>query len=220
MRTKLGTLAGEAISDFNFAYVPGALAEREGSDGTTRDSRRGQRERSNRAAGLNTLTGIDVLVRDKFAPLKGLRVALITNHTGPRSRSKSDDRPPQERAGRKLKALFSPEHGIRGVTDEKIGDSVDEKTGLPVYSLYGEHREADRRAVEGPRRARLRHPGRWLSLLYLHLHAGLTLEAAGERKEILCARPCLIRSRVTCEGPVRTGRVVSSPSTLCLCNMV
>ena len=36
-----------------------------------------------------------------------------------------------------LKALFSPEHGIRGAADEHVGDSVDEATGLPIYSLYG-----------------------------------------------------------------------------------
>ena len=37
-------------------------------------------------------------------------------------------------------ALFSPEHGIRGLADEKISDSKDEQTGLPIYSLYGETR--------------------------------------------------------------------------------
>jgi uncharacterized protein YbbC (DUF1343 family) len=41
----------------------------------------------------------------------------------------------------KLVALFSPEHGIRGQLDqEKIVDSTDERTGLPIYSLYGETR--------------------------------------------------------------------------------
>ncbi|MDQ3323947.1 MAG: DUF1343 domain-containing protein [Acidobacteriota bacterium] len=41
----------------------------------------------------------------------------------------------------KLVALFSPEHGIRGELDEEgIKDSIDSKTGLPVYSLYGETR--------------------------------------------------------------------------------
>jgi uncharacterized protein YbbC (DUF1343 family) len=40
-----------------------------------------------------------------------------------------------------LVALFSPEHGIRGELDQEgIKDSVDEKTGLPIYSLYGETR--------------------------------------------------------------------------------
>jgi len=141
LRAKLGTLAAEAVADFNFAYVPGALAESEGSDSSTRDSRRGQRDRGYRAAGLNTLTGIDVLVRDKFAPLKGLRVALITNHTGhDRDRNPTIDLL-KNAPDVQLTALFSPEHGIRGVMDEKIGDSVDEKTGLPVYSLYGEHRK-------------------------------------------------------------------------------
>jgi len=39
-----------------------------------------------------------------------------------------------------LVTLFSPEHGIRGTLDEKIGHSRDERTGLPIYSLYGETR--------------------------------------------------------------------------------
>ncbi|MBS1788059.1 MAG: DUF1343 domain-containing protein [Acidobacteria bacterium] len=88
------------------------------------------------------LNGIDVLERDGFALLKGKRVGLITNHTG------------QDREGNptidvlfkapdvKLVALFSPEHGIRGALDqEKITNSTDEKTGLPVFSLYGETRK-------------------------------------------------------------------------------
>ena len=41
----------------------------------------------------------------------------------------------------KLIALFSPEHGIRGAVDENVGDTKDEKTGLPVYSLYGPRRK-------------------------------------------------------------------------------
>jgi uncharacterized protein YbbC (DUF1343 family) len=42
--------------------------------------------------------------------------------------------------GVKLVALFSPEHGIRGLADEKVSDAKDEATGLPIYSLYGETR--------------------------------------------------------------------------------
>jgi uncharacterized protein YbbC (DUF1343 family) len=48
-----------------------------------------------------------------------------------------------------LKALFSPEHGIRGTADEKVGDGVDEKTGLPVFSLYGETRKPTPEMLEG-----------------------------------------------------------------------
>jgi uncharacterized protein YbbC (DUF1343 family) len=62
----------------------------------------------------------------------------VTNHTG-----QDHERNPtidllKNAPGVELKALFSPEHGIRGLMDEHVGDSVDEKTGLPVYSLYGE----------------------------------------------------------------------------------
>ncbi len=83
------------------------------------------------------LNGIDVLVREDFARLRGLRLGLITNHSG------------RDRQGRptidllhaakdvKLVSLFSPEHGIRGAADDKVDDTVDEKTKLPVYSLYG-----------------------------------------------------------------------------------
>jgi uncharacterized protein YbbC (DUF1343 family)/CubicO group peptidase (beta-lactamase class C family) len=86
------------------------------------------------------LTGIDVLERDGFKQLNGMRVGLITNHTG------------RNRAGRptidvlhkapnvKLVALFSPEHGIRGLADEKVSNLKDDQTGLPIYSLYGETR--------------------------------------------------------------------------------
>jgi uncharacterized protein YbbC (DUF1343 family) len=38
----------------------------------------------------------------------------------------------------KLVALFSPEHGIRGTAEARVTSGKDEKTGLPVHSLYGE----------------------------------------------------------------------------------
>jgi len=86
------------------------------------------------------LTGIDVLERDNFKQLAGLRVGLVTNHTG-RDR---DGRPTidilNKAPGVKLVALFAPEHGIRGVADDKVSDARDDATGLPIYSLYGETR--------------------------------------------------------------------------------
>jgi uncharacterized protein YbbC (DUF1343 family)/CubicO group peptidase (beta-lactamase class C family) len=86
------------------------------------------------------LNGIDVLARDGFKELQGLRVGLITNHTGRDRAGRPTIDLLREAPGVKLTALFSPEHGIRGQSDEKINDSKDEKTGLPVYSLYGETR--------------------------------------------------------------------------------
>jgi uncharacterized protein YbbC (DUF1343 family)/CubicO group peptidase (beta-lactamase class C family) len=88
------------------------------------------------------LNGIDVLVRDKFAQLKGKRIGLITNHTGRDRDGNSTIDLLFKAPDVKLVALFSPEHGIRGGLDqEKIANSTDEKTGLPVYSLYGETRK-------------------------------------------------------------------------------
>ena len=138
LRHKLGTLAAEAISDFNFVAVPGSLSPRDPSMDSTRASGASGRNEPPTARVLN---GIDVLAKQKFAPLKGLRVGLITNHTGQdRDRNATIDllkaAPDVE-----LKVLFSPEHGIRGALDEKVGDSKDEKTGLPVMSLYGEVRK-------------------------------------------------------------------------------
>ncbi|MFC5456349.1 exo-beta-N-acetylmuramidase NamZ domain-containing protein [Prosthecobacter fluviatilis] len=87
------------------------------------------------------LNGIDVLTRRKFADLKGLRIGLITNQTGIDARRHSTIDLLAKAPEVKLKKLFSPEHGIRGELDqEKISNSTDKKTGLPVLSLYGTQR--------------------------------------------------------------------------------
>ncbi|MGB8508150.1 MAG: exo-beta-N-acetylmuramidase NamZ domain-containing protein, partial [Pyrinomonadaceae bacterium] len=91
-------------------------------------------------AAAEVLTGIDVLERDHFKPLQNMRIGLITNHTGRDRRGTQTIDVLREAPGVKLVALFSPEHGIRGMSDENVSDAVDEKTGLPVYSLYGESR--------------------------------------------------------------------------------
>jgi uncharacterized protein YbbC (DUF1343 family) len=84
-------------------------------------------------------TGVDVLEAEKFAPLGGKRVGLITNHTGVDFQGKSTIELLARAPGVKLVALFSPEHGIAGHADENVASSKDPSTGLPVYSLYGEH---------------------------------------------------------------------------------
>lgn len=86
------------------------------------------------------LTGIDVLARDGFKQLAGMRVGLITNQTGRDRSGRSTIDVLYKAPNVKLVALFSPEHGIRGAADEKVSDSKDEQTGLPIYSLYGETR--------------------------------------------------------------------------------
>ncbi len=96
-----------------------------------------------------SLNGIDVLIKENFAALKGRRVGLITNHTGRDCDGNSTIDILFKAPDVKLVALFSPEHGIRGVMDEKVTDSVDEKTKLPIYSLYGETRKPTPQMLQG-----------------------------------------------------------------------
>ncbi len=86
------------------------------------------------------LTGIDVLARERFKQLAGMRVGLVTNQTVRDRAGHSTIDILYKAPNVKLVALFSPEHGIRGTADEKVSDSKDEQTGLPIYSLYGETR--------------------------------------------------------------------------------
>lgn len=125
----IGTLAAEAVTDFDFNFVPGELAPYPHHHETAPDKPG--------AALPRVLNGIDVLVNENFAPLKGLRIGLITNPTG-----KDWHRYPtidllRNAPGVRLKMLFGPEHGFYGNHDEPVDDAVDEHTGLPIYSLYG-----------------------------------------------------------------------------------
>jgi uncharacterized protein YbbC (DUF1343 family)/CubicO group peptidase (beta-lactamase class C family) len=81
-------------------------------------------------------TGLDVMAERKFLPFQGKRVGLVTNQTGvDRHGNRNIDL--MLAAGVKLVALFSPEHGIEGIEDhENVGNSVDQKTQIRVYSLY------------------------------------------------------------------------------------
>ena len=83
------------------------------------------------------LTGIDVLVRDGFGLLRGSRVGLVTNHTGLTRDGRATIDALHDAPGVSLQALFGPEHGLRGEVDEHVADGRDEKTGLPVWSLFG-----------------------------------------------------------------------------------
>lgn len=92
--------------------------------------------------------GEDVLADQNFAPLRGKRVGVITNHTG---RNSNGDHIIEVLIKHDVKVvkLFSPEHGLYGTKDEKVGDAVDEKTGLPVLSLYGKTRRPTKEMLQG-----------------------------------------------------------------------
>jgi uncharacterized protein YbbC (DUF1343 family) len=95
-------------------------------------------------------TGLDVLEAQKFAPLKGKHVGLITNHTGLDSQEKTTIDRLAHAPGVQLVALFSPEHGLAGKLDVNVvTSSKDPSTGLPVYSLYGENKRPTDEMLEG-----------------------------------------------------------------------
>jgi uncharacterized protein YbbC (DUF1343 family) len=94
--------------------------------------------------------GIDVLEAEKFAPLRGKHVGLITNHTGLDSQGRSTVDLLSHAPGVQLVALFSPEHGLAGRNeDERIASTKDAATGLPIYSLYAETRRPTDSMLQG-----------------------------------------------------------------------
>ncbi len=99
-------------------------------------------ERHVRVRNGHVLTGIDVLEADNFASLKqdkpSMTIGLLTNQTGVDAQGRRTIDVLASAPGIKLTAIFSPEHGIFGTLDvEKVGNSTDSVTGIPVYSLYG-----------------------------------------------------------------------------------
>src|SRR5260370_2951378 len=95
-------------------------------------------KRSGRPARVQT--GLDILEAQKFAPLRGKHIGLITNHTGLDSQGRSTVDVLSHGAGFQLIALFSPEHRLAGRNDEKVSSTKDPSTALPVSSLSGSTR--------------------------------------------------------------------------------
>lgn len=87
--------------------------------------------------------GVEVLLDDQKELLKGKKVGLITNPTGIDSKMNSIVDLLHDDSDIELTALFGPEHGVRGDAQagEYVESYIDEKTGLPVYSLYGQTRK-------------------------------------------------------------------------------
>ena len=95
--------------------------------------------------------GIEVLRENGFAQLKGKRVGLVTNPSGVDRYLKSTIDILFQAPEVNLVALYGPEHGVRGdvYAGEKVDNSVDAATGLPVYSLYGKTRKPTPEMLKG-----------------------------------------------------------------------
>jgi uncharacterized protein YbbC (DUF1343 family)/CubicO group peptidase (beta-lactamase class C family) len=86
------------------------------------------------------LTGLDVLADQKFALLSGHSVGLVTNQTGIDLRGRRAIDLIAAAPGVRLQAIFSPEHGLTGVSNTDVPHSRDIITGRPIWSLYGSTR--------------------------------------------------------------------------------
>jgi uncharacterized protein YbbC (DUF1343 family) len=95
-------------------------------------------------------TGIDVYESMDSEPFAGKRIGLITNQTGMDSKGRRSIDVFAIGKGVKLVALFSPEHGIAGKSEEiNITDGRDQTTQLPIYSLYDETRRPTDEMLKG-----------------------------------------------------------------------
>jgi len=90
-------------------------------------------------------------VAEKFAPLAGMRVGLITNHTGRDAEGRRTIDLLRRAPGVTLKVIFGPEHGLTGAAAEgaRVASGRDPATQLPVYSLYGRTTRPADKMLEG-----------------------------------------------------------------------
>jgi uncharacterized protein YbbC (DUF1343 family) len=107
-----------------------------------------QRARHSRHAG-KVMVGLDVLEAERFAPLRGKHIGVITNHTGLDAQGRTTIDALTHAPGIQVVALFTPEHGLGGTKDENVASTKDPVSGLPVYSLYGETRRPTNETLAG-----------------------------------------------------------------------
>ncbi|MDO6657326.1 DUF1343 domain-containing protein [Anaerobacillus sp. 1_MG-2023] len=95
--------------------------------------------------------GVEVLLEDQKELIEGKSVGLITNPTGVDQELNSIVDLLHNDSDVDLKALYGPEHGVRGSAQagEYVEYYTDEETGLPVYSLYGSTKKPTPEMLEG-----------------------------------------------------------------------
>src|SRR2546422_4959413 len=93
--------------------------------------------------------GVEVFVEHPPAVVRGKRLGLITNQSGIDRQRRSTIDLLRAMPGLTLVALYSPEHGIRGVAETRVASSVDEQSGLPIHSLYGDTNKPTPQMLEG-----------------------------------------------------------------------
>jgi uncharacterized protein YbbC (DUF1343 family) len=150
-------------------------------------------------------TGLDVFLVDHLSKLEGKRVGIITNQTGIASSGEHIVDILSSIEGLSISALYAPEHGIRGDLPDvtKMTSYLDKRTGIQVWSLYGEHLKPTKEMLED------------VDVLIYDIQdvgarfytfistMGLAMEAASEhgKQFIVLDRPNPING-ITIEGPI------------------
>lgn len=95
--------------------------------------------------------GDDTFVHETWRDLRGRTIGIVTNASGVLSNGTPLIDAVHANPQIAVKALFGPEHGLRGTVGagETVGSSSDEKTGLPIYSLYGKTRHPSAEMLDG-----------------------------------------------------------------------
>jgi uncharacterized protein YbbC (DUF1343 family) len=95
------------------------------------------------------INGLDKLLLENYPELKRKKIGLIINHTSVDKNLRLSLDILLNR-GFTIKAIFAPEHGFRGnaAAGEKVAHQVDKKTGIPVYSLYGDSRSPSSESIK------------------------------------------------------------------------
>jgi uncharacterized protein YbbC (DUF1343 family) len=105
-----------------------------------------------RAAGVpHVLPGDDVFVAETWRELAGRTIGIVTNQSGVLSDGTTIVDAARANPEIRVKALFAPEHGLRGDHDAGtyVPSYTDPRSGLPVYSLYGETRHPSAAMLAG-----------------------------------------------------------------------
>ncbi len=96
-----------------------------------------QRPASDDARSPVVQTGLEAFLASPPEIVKGKRIGLVTNQSGLTATGERNIDAIGKIPGVKITAIFSPEHGISGTMRGGVQSSVDEKTGIPVTSLFG-----------------------------------------------------------------------------------
>ena len=95
-------------------------------------------------------TGLDRIVEDNFSGFNGKNLGIVCNHT---SRDKTGEHIVDlfhKNKSCSVRAIFAPEHGFRGkeAAGSSIEDDIDPRTGIKIYSLYGDTKKPTEKMLE------------------------------------------------------------------------